>query len=40
MKHGPQSTFGTMNADVLAHFDPEFMPVNFAELILNNPWPE
>ena len=22
MKHRPQTTFGTMNADVLAHFDP------------------
>ncbi|MGB3331227.1 MAG: HD domain-containing protein [Mycobacterium sp.] len=40
MEHRPQSTFGTMNADVLAHFDPQFVPVNFAELILNNPWPE
>ncbi|WP_409429388.1 HD domain-containing protein [Mycobacterium sp. SMC-11] len=40
MKHRPQSTFGTMNADVLAHFDPEFVPDNFVELILNNSWPE
>lgn len=40
MEHRPQSTYGTMNADVLAHFDPAFVPVNFAELILNNPWPE
>ncbi|UVO14776.1 HD domain-containing protein [Mycobacterium sp. SVM_VP21] len=40
MAHRPQTTFGTMNADVLAHFDPEFVPANFAELILNNPWPE
>lgn len=40
MKHRPQSTFGTMNADVLAYFDPEFVPVNFAELILSNSWPE
>ena len=24
MKHRPQSTFGTMNDDVLAHFDPTF----------------
>ena len=24
MKHRPQTTFGTMNADVLAHFDPTF----------------
>lgn len=40
MKHRPQSTYGTMNADVLAHFDPEFVPVDFTDLILNNPWPE
>src|ERR1700759_4790769 len=25
MKHRPRSTFGTMNADVLAHFDPSFV---------------
>ena len=24
MKQRPQTTFGTMNADVLAHFDPTF----------------
>jgi hypothetical protein len=40
MKHRPQSTFGTMNADILAHFDPDFVPANFADLILDNPWPE
>lgn len=40
MKHRPQSTYGTMNADVLAHFDPEFVPVDFTDLLLNNPWPE
>jgi hypothetical protein len=40
MKHRPQTTFGTMNADVLAHFDPTFVGVDFAEKILNNSWPE
>ncbi len=40
MKHRPQTTFGTMNADVLAHFDPAFAGVDFAEKILNNSWPE
>jgi HD domain-containing protein len=40
MKHRPQTTFGTMNADVLAHFDPTFTGVDFAEKILNNSWPE
>ena len=40
MKHRPQTTFGTMNADVLAYFDPTFAGVDFAEKILNNSWPE
>jgi len=37
--HG-QSTFGTVNDDVLAHFDPTFVRDNFVEVILNNTWPE
>lgn len=40
MKHRPQSTAGTMNADVLAHFDPSFERVDFVDLILNNSWAE
>src|ERR1700758_1538610 len=40
MKHRPDSTFGTMNADVLEHFDPGFVRDNFVEIILNNTWPE
>jgi len=40
MKHRPESTFGTMNADVLAHFDPTFERQDFVDLILNNNWPE
>jgi hypothetical protein len=40
MKHRPDSTFGTMNADVLAHFDPGFVRHNMVEMILNNTWPE
>jgi hypothetical protein len=40
MKHRPQSTFGTVNDDVLAHFDPTFVRDNFVEVILNNTWPE
>jgi HD domain len=40
MKHRPQTTFGTMNADVLAHFDPTFEGVDFVDKILNNSWPE
>ena len=40
MKHRPRSTFGTMNADVLAHFDPSFVRDDFVTIILNNSWPE
>jgi hypothetical protein len=40
MKYRPQTTFGTMNADVLAHFDPTFAGVDFVDKILNNSWPE
>ncbi len=40
MKHRPLSTFGTVNADVLAHFDPSFVRDDFVEIINNNSWPE
>lgn len=40
MKHRPHTTFGTMNADVVAHFDPGFVPTDFTDLILGNSWPE
>jgi HD domain len=40
MKHRPQSTFGTCNADVLERFDPAFARDNFVDNILNNTWPE
>jgi hypothetical protein len=40
MKHRPDSTFGTMNADVLAHFDPGFERIDFVDTILGNSWPE
>lgn len=40
MKHRPQSTFGTVNDDVLAYFDPEFVRENFVDIIRSNSWPE
>jgi hypothetical protein len=40
MKHRPHSTFGTVNADVLQHFDPQFRRDDFVDIILNNTWPE
>lgn len=36
----PGSTFGTVNADVLAHFDDSFVREDFVEIILKNSWPE
>ena len=40
MKHRPDSTFGTMNDDVLAHFDPTFKRVDLVDVIFNSTWPE
>jgi hypothetical protein len=40
MKHRPHSTFGTVNADVLQHFDSSFRRDNFVDIIVNNSWPE
>ncbi len=40
VKHRPDSTFGTVNADVLAHYDPSFVRGDFVETILANSWPE
>jgi hypothetical protein len=38
MKHRPDSTFGTVNDDVLAHFDPKFQRADFCSIILHSPW--
>lgn len=40
MKHRPDSTFGTMNDDVLAHFDPTFKRGNLVDSIFHSTWPE
>ncbi|MCV7099056.1 HD domain-containing protein [Mycobacterium palustre] len=40
MKHRPETTYGTMNDDVLAHFDPNFKPRNMVDAIYDSPWPE
>ena len=36
----PDTTFGTMNDDVLAYFDPAFTRKNFVGIIKDNAWPE
>jgi hypothetical protein len=40
MKDRPDTTFGTMNDDVIAHFDPSFRRADFARIILGSGWPE
>jgi hypothetical protein len=40
MAHRPRTTFGTVNADVLEHYDASFARDDFVEIILNNTWPE
>lgn len=40
VKQRPGSTFGTVNADVLAHFDDEFVREDFVDIILANGWLE
>src|ERR1700677_216553 len=36
----PDTTFGTVNADVLEHFVPNFHRVDFVDVIKNSAWPE
>jgi hypothetical protein len=36
----PETTFGTVNADVLEHFLPGFHRTDFVEVIKNSAWPE
>jgi HD superfamily phosphodiesterase len=36
--HKPETTFGTVNDDVLALLDPKFKRTNFCNIILNSAW--
>jgi hypothetical protein len=36
----PDTTFGTRNADVLAHVDPSFRRGDLVRMVLDSPWPE
>ncbi len=40
MRQRPRSTFGTVNADVLEHYDESFSRDDFVEIILANGWGE
>ncbi|WGM22911.1 HD domain-containing protein (plasmid) [Paenarthrobacter sp. OM7] len=38
--HRPDTTFGNVNADVLAHFSSDFIRTNFVSIIEQSAWPE
>ena len=40
LKDRPETTFGNVKADVLAHFEPDFQRKNFVDVIKNSDWPE
>jgi hypothetical protein len=40
MASKPDTTFGTVNADVLQHFVPEFQRIDFVATIQKSPWPD
>lgn len=40
VRQRPGSTFGTVNADVLSHYDPSFRRDDFVDIIVSNSWPE
>ncbi|MGW1341921.1 HD domain-containing protein [Kribbella sp. NPDC002412] len=40
IKHRPETTFGNVKADVLAHYVPDFHRTDFVEVIKNSNWPE
>jgi hypothetical protein len=40
IKDRPETTFGNVKADVLAHFVPGFQRGDFVEVIKNSDWPE
>lgn len=39
IKDRPETTFGNVKADVLAHYVPGFVRGDFVEVIKNSPWP-
>lgn len=39
LKNRPDTTYGTVNADVLEHFIPGFRRTTMVERVLDAPWP-
>lgn len=38
LKHRPDTTYGTINADVLERFVPDFHRANMVDRVMNSPW--
>jgi hypothetical protein len=39
LKHRPNTTYGTVNADILEYFEPDFRRGSMVERIAGSPWP-
>lgn len=39
LQHRPDTTYGTVNADVLEHFVPSFRRTSMVDRVLDSPWP-
>jgi HD superfamily phosphodiesterase len=39
LEHRPETTFGTVNADILDRWDPNYRRLNFCGLVLGSDWP-
>jgi hypothetical protein len=38
LRHRPDTAYGTINADVLAHFEPSYRRGSMVERVMNSPW--
>ena len=38
LRHRPGTTYGTVNADILEHFDPDFRRDSMVDRVLSSPW--
>ena len=39
LRDRPDTTYGTVNADVLEHFVPDFRRTSMVQRIMDSPWP-
>ena len=39
IKHRPETTYGTANADIIEHFSPEYRSATMVERVVGSSWP-